>query len=68
MNLLQCSSSLENKRSFKVIYVFKLGNFQALSWYHSKLLRSSQLYSEQRVNASHFSTHQAVNETITEVA
>jgi len=33
-NLLQCSSSLENKRSYKWFTYFNPGYFQALSWYH----------------------------------
>lgn len=36
MNLLQCSSSLENKRSFNVTYVFKLGMFSSFKLVSSK--------------------------------
>lgn len=69
MNLLQWSSSLENKGSFRVIYIFKLWMFSSFKLVSSKLLRSSRLHSEQRVNVSRFSTHRAVvNDRITEVA
>jgi hypothetical protein len=55
-----------------VPYVFNIGTFScfklASSKHYCKPDQQNRLYSEQCVNASHFSTHQSVKDTITEVA